>query len=174
VRARRAAVIALAMALGAVAPLLAQPGAGQGQRQKPREEAFRMIEAYLVSNLQEGLALSDDQFTRLLPLVKRLQRDRRAASQRRMKALQELRRVMEAGGASEGHVGDLLREVKAAESEGPATVRRDMDAIDAVLDPVQQAKYRLLEVEVERKLRGLMAEMRGQNRGRRPMELPEN
>ena len=173
-RARLASALALATALGAMTPALAQPAAGGGQRQKPREEAFRMIEAYLVSNLQESLALNDDQFTRLLPLVKRLQRDRRESGQRRMKALLELRRVMEAGGASEARVADLLREVKAAEVEGPATVRRDMDAIDAVLDPVQQAKYRLLEVEVERKLRGLMAEMRGQNRARRPMELPEN
>ena len=46
--------------------------------------------------------------------------------------------------------------------------------IDVVLGPVQQAKYRLLEVEVERKLRALMTEMRGQNRGRRGTELPEN
>ena len=61
-----------------------------------------------------------------------------------------------------------------AKVEGPATVRRDMEAIDAVLDPVQQAKYRLLEVEVERKLRGLMAEMRNQNRGNRAQDLPEN
>lgn len=170
--ARGAAALAFVLSVGAVAPARAQ--SGTGQRQKPREEAFRMIEAYLVSNLQESLALSDDQFARLLPLVKRLQRDRREAGQRRMKALQELRRVMQAGGATEARVADLLREVKAAESEGPATVGRDMDAIDAVLGPVQQAKYRLLEVEVERKLRALMTEMRGQNRGRRGTELPEN
>jgi len=133
-----------------------------------------MIEAYLVSNLQEGLSLSDDQFVRLLPLVKRLQRDRREVGQRRIKALQELHRVMQAGGATEARVAELLREVKAAETEGPATVRRDMDAVDAVLSPLQQAKYRLLEVEVERKLRGIMADLRNQDRPRRGTELPEN
>jgi hypothetical protein len=161
-------LVLLALLPALAAPALAQQG---GQRQRPREEAFRMIEAYLVSNLQEGLGLNDQQFARVLPLVTRLQRDRREAGQRRVKALQELNRVMKAGGATEARVSDLLREVKAAEVEGPATIRRDMDAIDAVLDPVQQAKYRLLEVEVERKLRGVMQEMRGQNRAR---SLPDN
>jgi hypothetical protein len=167
---RAAAFLALVFAAGVASPAAAQKAGGQ--RQRPREEAFRMIEAYLVSNLQEGLGLSDEQFTRVLPLVKRLQRDRREAGQRRMRAMQELNRVMQAGGATEARVADLLREVKAAEVEGPATVRRDMDAIDALLSPVQQAKYRLLEVEVERKLRGLMTEMRSQNRARRV--LPDN
>jgi hypothetical protein len=165
------AVLGLALALGLAAPASAQQRAG---RQRPREEAFKMIEAYLVSNLQEGLGLSDDQFTRVLPLIKRLQRDRREAGQRRMRALQELRRVLQAGGATSPQVADLLREVKAAEVEGPAQVRRAMDAIDAVLDPVQQAKYRLLEVEVERKLRGLMSDLRNPGRGGRASEPPEN
>ena len=48
---------------------------------------------------------------------------------------------------------DLLKEVKAVESTQHETIRRDMDAIDQVLTPVQQAKFRLLEGEVERKIR---------------------
>ena len=81
-----------------------------------------------------------------------------------MRALVELRRVLQEGGATEARVAELLREVKAAETEGPALVRKDMEAVDAMLDPVQQAKYRLLEVEVERKLRGLLSEMGARRR----------
>ena len=53
------------------------PGAG------PRDDAFRMVDAYIVSNLQESLGLTDEQFVKALPLVKRLQRDRRELAQRR-------------------------------------------------------------------------------------------
>ena len=49
-----------------------------------REEAGRMVDAYVLSNLQESLGLSDDQFVRLLPLVKRLQAERREAIERRI------------------------------------------------------------------------------------------
>ena len=158
--AARRAGIALVLALAAL-PALAQPAAGQ--RPRPRDEAFRMIDAYILSNMQESLGLSDEQFGRLLPLVQRLQRDRREFGRRRMTALQELRSQLMSGGATEARVAELLREVKAVEAEEPSAVRRDMDAIDAALTPVQQAKYRLLEVEVERRLRALMAQMRGQD-----------
>jgi hypothetical protein len=139
------------------------PSATEGRR--PREEAFRMIDAYLVSNLQESLGLTDDQFVRVLPMVKRLQNDRRQHAQRRQRALHEMRRVLQAGGATEGRVEELLRDVKAVETDGPATIRRDLEAIDGVLSPLQQAKYRILELEVERKIREIMNQMRGPGRG---------
>ena len=131
---------------------------------RPREEAFRMIDANFVSNLQEGLGLTDEQFVRLLPLVKRLQSDRRQYAQRRLRALHETRRMLQTGEATESRVEELLREVKAVETEEPLGLRRDREAIDAGLSPVQQAKFRILELEVERKIRDLMMQMRGPGR----------
>ena len=171
---RALAALAAAAVVASAGAVCAQPAPGVGG--KPREEAFRMIDAYIVSNLQESLLLSDDQFAKLLPLVKRLQRDRRELAARRIHALMEMRRTLGQGGATEARVAGLLGELKAVEAEEPGTIRRDMDAIDALLSPLQQAKYRLLEVEVERKLRALMSQMRnGQGRGRRGAEpSPEN
>jgi len=160
---RALAVLLLAAAAAAAAQESSNPAAAEGRR--PREEAFRMIDAYLVSNLQESLGLTDEQFVRVLPMVKRLQNDRRLYAQRRQRALHELRRLLQAGGATEGRVEELLREVKAVETEGPATLRRDLEAIDGVLSPLQQAKYRILELEVERKIREIMSQMRGPGRG---------
>ena len=67
---------------------------------RPRDEAFKMVDAYIVSNLQESLGLTRRAVREAsLPLVKRLQtRPARAARQRRGRALSELRRVLEAGG----------------------------------------------------------------------------
>jgi len=124
-----------------------------------------MIDAYIVSNLQESLELTDDQFVKLLPLVKHLQNDRRALVQRRQQSLMELRRLLASGGATEPRVSELLRQVKAVEAEEPATLRKDRDAIDAALTPLQQAKFRVLEVEVDRKIRELMNQIRSERRG---------
>jgi Spy/CpxP family protein refolding chaperone len=106
--------------------------------------------------------------------VKRLQNDRRELAQRRGRALGEMRRVLESGTATEARVLDLLKDVKEVESTQHETIRRDMDAIDQVLTPVQQAKFRLLEGEVERKIRALMEDLRPANRpaGRRRNALP--
>ena len=151
------AVLLLALALPAAAQ---GPASSPADARRPREEAFRMIDAYFISNLQESLGLTDDQFVRVLPLVKRLQGDRRQYAQRRQRALFEMRKLLNSGGATEGRVEELLREVKAVESEEGPAVRRDLDAVDGVLSPIQQAKYRLLELEVERKIREIMSQMR--------------
>lgn len=130
-----------------------------------------MVDAYIVSNLQESLGLNDEQFVKLLPLVKRLQTDRRALFQRRQQGLRELRRLLQSGTATEGRVLDVLKEVRTAEAEEPARVRQDLEAIDAALSPMQQAKYRVLEVEVEQKIRELMNQIRmrpGRERGPGP------
>jgi Spy/CpxP family protein refolding chaperone len=155
--------------------LVAGSAVAQTGVRRPREEAYKMVEAYLVSNLQESLGITDDQFAKLLPHVKRLQKDRRDIAQRRGRLMGELRRILESGSATEPRVAELMKEVKAVETDQAETVRKDMDAIDAVLTPVQQAKYRLLEVEVERKIRALMNDLRAPNRnpargGRKPAE----
>lgn len=152
-----------------------RPGpAGRAERRQAREEAFRMVDAYIVSNLQESLELTDEQFLKLLPLVKRLQTDRRSLAQRRQRALMELRRALGSGRATEPQVAELLREVKATEAEEPAVLRRDRDAIDGVLTPLQQAKFRVLELEVERRIRAALAQVRrrGARGPRRPQGEP--
>jgi hypothetical protein len=141
----------------------------------PGDEAFRMVDAYVLSNLQESLGLTDEQYTRLLPLVKRFHGDRRDLAQRRRRAFVELRKALEAGGHTEDQVAQALRALKSVETDEPVTVRRDLDAIDAALSPVQQAKYRVLEAEVERKIRELVRQIRAQRgtpRDRRGQEQP--
>jgi Spy/CpxP family protein refolding chaperone len=169
VRPRRGRILAAAFlaVITAQAASAQQPGPPLRGRPAARDELFKMIDAYIVSNLQESLGLSDDQFVKLLPLVKRLQSDRRGFHQRRGQALQELRRLLRSGGATEPRVGELLDELKAVEVEEPATIRKDIEAIDAVLTPVQQAKYRVLEVEVDQKIREILAEARRRQGPRR-------
>jgi Spy/CpxP family protein refolding chaperone len=144
--------------------LAAAPALAQGKGRRGRDDVFKMIDAYVLSNIQESLELTDDQYLKILPLVKRLQNDRREFGQRRMKAMQELRRLLEAGAATELRVGELLKEIKTVEVEEPGAIRRDREAIDAVLTPVQQAKFRILEIEVDRRIRDVMTRMRQQQR----------
>jgi hypothetical protein len=176
----------LKLALLAVSPLLmmgsgVRPVSALGQespRPDPgraaRDEAFKMVDAYVVSNLQESLGLTDEQFTRLLPLVMKLHNDRRDLVHRRLQSLRELRRLLASGGATEAQVDERLREVKKLENDEPAMLRRDRDAVDAALSPLQQAKFRVLEAEVEQKIRGLRNRMQMERRpgGRGRREAP--
>jgi hypothetical protein len=154
---RRALAVVVLAGLAALAPAAR---AQQLQVQPRRDELFKMIDAYIVSNLQESLALSDEQFVKILPLVKKLQADRRAFTQSRAQTLNELKRLMESGSATDASVAELMKSLRASEAQEPEALRRDRDALDAVLSPVQQAKLRLLENRVEQRLREIVTRAR--------------
>jgi Spy/CpxP family protein refolding chaperone len=155
---------------GAVPPARAQQETAPGTERPTRTEAFKMVDAYVISNLQESLGLTDAEFARVVPLVQKLQTDRRQFLVERTRKVREMRRLLHQGGASEAQVLDLLREVKALDSEGPGATRKDLDALDAALTPVQQAKFRVLELEVEQRMREFVRRA-GPRQGRgRPRE----
>jgi hypothetical protein len=164
------AVLLIALAGPAQAP--EERGAADRPERNPGEDAAKMVDAYVVSNLQESLGLSDEQFVKVLPLVRHLQTDRREYMLGRRRALRELRRVLESGTATESQVAERLREVKRFENEGTAKVRKTSESIDEALTPLQQAKLRILEADVDRKIREILGQVRRPGRpalrGNRP------
>jgi Spy/CpxP family protein refolding chaperone len=137
----------------------AEDSAARAVRDKPgrglRDEVFEMVDAYLLMKVQERLDLTDEQLVRFMPLIRKHQLERREMEHRRFRLLMEMRDMFASGSAKEERIAALLRDLKTVEAELPVSARRNMDAIDVVLTPVQQAKYRLLEVEIDRRLREL-------------------
>lgn len=159
------------MLLAAGSLASAQPARRQGgpPDREPREELFKIVDAYVVSNLQESLGLTDDQFVKLLPAVRRLQSVRREFAEKRRDRLSEIRHLLESGTGTEARIAELMKDVKVTESEAPGAVAREIDAVDSQLTPVQQAKFRLMEVRFEQRLREYLRRGQGGGpRGRRP------
>jgi Spy/CpxP family protein refolding chaperone len=119
-----------------------------------------MVDAYVIANIQESLGLDDGQYTRVIPLVNKLQKTRREYFGERGRALHTMRRLLRSGTATEAEVEEALKAFNALETEGPARIRTQLSALDAVLTPLQQAKYRVFEVEVEQRMRELMRRSR--------------
>lgn len=139
-------------------------GGAEARGRSLRDEVHEMVDAYVVMQVQERLDLTDEQLTRLLPLVRRQQKERRELEHRRHHALVEMRRLLESGTAREERIVELLREIQLVEVELPATLKRNQDAIDGLLSNVQQAKYRLLQAEVDYRLRELRRRVRDRSR----------
>lgn len=154
------AILTLVIGLGLAIPATSAQEK-RGGRSERRDEAFRMVDAYIIANIQESLDLTDAQYEQVIPLVNKLQKARREYFGGRGHALRSLRRLLNSGTATEAEVVKALEAFKTLDSEGPATMRRHMEDLDAVLSPVQQAKYRVFEVEVEQRIRKLMRRGRG-------------
>jgi hypothetical protein len=162
----------LLLAFAGVGSVLAEEGPrgprGGGGLAANRDEVFKMVDAYIAMNLEQALGLSPEQFTRVLPLVKKLQTDRRHFTEQRHEKTSEIRRRLHSGGATESQVATLVRDLRALETEEPIVLGRDRNAIDAALSVVQQAKFRVLEVEIDVKIRTLARRNRGGMRERPP------
>jgi hypothetical protein len=160
---RLAAALTLAGFVATPAGAQQDAAAGLG-----RDEVVKVIDAYVLSNLQENLGLSDEQFVRILPLVKKWQTNRRVYQQRRLSALGEMRRLLERGAATEARLQELLGELKRADLDEETTERQDVEAIDAQLSVEQQAKLRVFGVRIQERLREILQRRRDQGapRGR--------
>jgi Spy/CpxP family protein refolding chaperone len=155
---RTGMVAAVAVLVAAVAGAAEQGPAGGtrgGDERALRDEVYEVVDAYILMKAQERLGLTDEQFAKLVPLIRKQKADRRDYDRRRYRALGEMRRLFMKGEATEDRIAELLRETKAVEAELPAAMARNQEAIDAVLSPVQQAKYRVLDAEVDRRLHDL-------------------
>lgn len=134
-------------------------GAFAQERTQPppegRGEAFRMVDAYVIANIQESLDLDDQQFAKVVLPVKALQAERRRFVQERGRTLRDMRRLLRSGTATEAEIEQALAAFKALEVDGPRRVLEKREALDALLTPVQQAKLRVFEVEVEQRIREL-------------------
>jgi hypothetical protein len=139
------------------------PG-GASPRQEQKDEAFRMVDAYIVANIQESLGLDEDTYAKTIPVVTKLQKVRRDFWEERKSMQRSMRRLLQSGTASEAQVRELLQSMKRLEVEGPERVREQMDELDALLTPLQQAKYRVFEADVEHRLRELLRKARWDQR----------
>jgi hypothetical protein len=140
----------------------------RGRDAASRDEAFKMVVAYLLSNLQERLELTDQEYVRLLPLVQQRQNHRREMHEGREAAIHRLHELVGRSEAGE-ELNATIRELDRVENEGPKRLAADQAAIDTGLTVLQQAKYRLLEAEVERRVRELARRF---SRGRDPRDQP--
>jgi hypothetical protein len=150
-------------------PLAAQPPGPSGtgpERRNLQEEMSKMVDAYLLSHVQDALGLSDEKSAKVVPLILKLQADMRASMERRNDAVADLAKLMESGTATEAQVVERMKLVRSLEVDEPMKLQKDREAIDKELTVVQQAKLRVLEREVRRRVHELARRQRG------PMDEP--
>ena len=133
-----------------------------------RDEVQGMMDAYIISKLQETLQLTDEQYARMIVAQKKLQDHRRDHQRRRMETLRDLQRIVSGPDPGDEDISRLLEALENNRGEFVTQQQADYKAIDAILSIKQRARHRLLEVEIERRLQELVREIRGQRLPKRP------
>jgi len=128
-------------------------------------EIQRLFDGMLVADAQQALALSDKQFPDFIIRLRALQETRRTNLLQRLRLMAELQRLTNprAEPGDEATIKDRLAALQELESRSAAELRRAYNQIDEVLDVRQQARFRVLEEQLERRKLELLMRAR-QNR----------
>ena len=174
---RRGVAIAVLMLTGVPVWALAQgrQAIPPGESMTSPAEIQRMLDGYMLVQAQEMLQLNDEQFPRFLSRVRALQETRRRTQAERLRMLQELRRTTagRAGPIDEGAIAERLKALDELETRAAVEIKQQRSAVDQVLTPVQQARFRIFEEAMEqRKIELLMRARQGRGRQAQPDRRP--
>jgi hypothetical protein len=142
----------------------ARPPAGEAPDQA---EVIRLFDAYAVMQAQEALELDDATFGPFVTRLRALQDVRRRHVRQRTAAIRELRRLLDSPG-NEAVMKERLDTLARLDEAAAVEETKARASIDALLDVRQQARFRVLEQQLELRRLELIGRARQRLRNARP------
>jgi hypothetical protein len=167
--------------------LLAAPAdAGQPGQRKPQQpgrptrnmsaaQLHQLFDTMLVMQAQKALSLDEQQYGNFVARVRTLQDTRRRNQQERARLLGDLQRMTNPRAekpASEDDLKARLNALQEHDARAAAELRKAYNGIDEVLTPFQQARFRVLEEQIERRKLELLGRARQRNPNRSDDQRP--
>jgi hypothetical protein len=163
---REARVSAQTAPAAAVKPGVPAPSADDPDALSDAQLAT-MLDTYAMFQAQQQLSIGDERFGTFAGRLKKLQDTRRRNQRQRLRIVQELRQLAgpkAAPALDDAAIRAALTALKEHDVRAAAELRAAYDALDEILDPRQQARYRILEEQIERRKLDLI--LRAQERAR--------
>jgi len=126
-------------------------------------ELRKLFDAYVTTQAEEQLKVNKAQLPKFLEQYKELRDSRRMAAEEHTRLLVELRQHAADAKVSETQLKDRLKALRAVEERAHGDVRKAYDEIDKLLDVRQQARFRVFEVQMDRRMAQVVARARQAN-----------
>ena len=123
---------------------------GAGQALAPAD-LERWLDSYVLIKAQDALKITDAQFPRFLQRLNALQTTRRRNAAARRQILATIARQLRATPVDEAGAREQVKALRELDMRAADELRKAYDALDEALEPVQQARFRLFEQQVERR-----------------------
>lgn len=113
------------------------------------------VTGFYIDQFPLQVEVSDEQFVKILPILRQTLRERREISSRKTRALNQLRMMVQRGDPDED-IKRLLRELDKADQDLQASQEKFLSTIDPMLTPRQQAKLRIFEFMIDQRIRRMI------------------
>jgi hypothetical protein len=133
-------------------------------------QLHELFDAMLVMQAQNALGLTEQQYGVFVSRLRVLQQTRRRNQLERGRMISELQKLTNPRNAEappEADVKTRLTALQELEARAAAELRRAYNGVDEALTPIQQARFRVLEEQIERRKLELVARARANNQQQR-------
>jgi hypothetical protein len=131
----------------------------------PRRLMPDLVLAFYINRFQPQVDVSDEVFGKIVPLIRQFVQDRFDISQRRTRALNQIRQGIARGG-SDDEIKRAIRDFDSADAEFQANQEKFLASVDPLLNARQQARLRVFQIMADNRMRQLVDEI--QSGGQRP------
>ncbi len=140
----------------------AQGGTAAGAGQFSVAQVQQMFDAMTLMQAEQALKLSDAQYPTFVTRLRALQQQRWRYQQERRQLVQQLAKLTAPAvdPIDENQVKDRLKALADLDARGASDVRAAYQALDEILDVRQQARFRVLEEQIERRKFDLLSRAR--------------
>jgi hypothetical protein len=130
----------------------------------PRRVLQDAVLGFYISEFQKQAEVSPEVFGKILPFLQQFVQDRFEISQRRTRALNQLRQAVQRG-SSEDDLKRLVHDFDSADADFQANQEKFLSNVDPLLEPKQQAKLRIFQVMADNRMRQMLTSVQTPNRG---------
>jgi hypothetical protein len=139
-------------------------GATPQRNAVPRRVLQDAVLGFYVSQFQQQAEVSPEVFAKILPFLQQFVDDRFEISQRRTRALNQLRQAIQRGG-SDDELKRLVHDFDGADADFQSNQEKFLSNVDPLLDARQQAKLRVFQVMADNRMRQILTSVQKPNRG---------
>jgi hypothetical protein len=145
-------------------PAVAMPFQSNAPRgNRARSTAIEdVVQGLYISQFQEQVQVSDEQFVKILPLLRKGIETMRDNANRRLRATNRLKQLLQ-NGASDDDLNAQIRELDEAERLTKVNQESFIKFIDPFLNTEQKAKFRVFQSTFDQRLRELVLRARQPN-----------
>jgi hypothetical protein len=130
----------------------------------PRRVLQDAVLGFYVGQFQKQAEVSTEVFAKILPFLQQFVQDRFEISQRRTRALNQLRQAVQRGG-SEDDLKRAIHDFDSADADFQSNQEKFLSSVDPLLDAKQQAKLRIFQVMADNRMRQMLTSVQNANRG---------
>jgi hypothetical protein len=126
---------------------------------------------FYVNQFQKQTGVTDETFVKIIPYLRQFVQDRFDITNRKQRALNQLRQTIQNSNASEDELRRAVHDYDAADHDFQANQEKFLANVDPLLNPRQQARLRLIQIQADNQMRKMLDNLQQANR---PNPAPAN